>query len=70
MAKAEWPSCQRNSRVLRKGWGCLNSHLYKQPKKQQQLMIKWVTALSKEKKNIWKKEVILQVPLQTTTLFH
>src|SRR3989338_9959132 len=24
---AVWPSCQRNSRVLRNGFACLNSHL-------------------------------------------
>mmetsp|Transcript_7164 Transcript_7164/g.25558 ORF Transcript_7164/g.25558 Transcript_7164/m.25558 type:complete len:247 (-) Transcript_7164:298-1038(-) len=26
VANAEWPSCHRNSRVRRKGVGCLNSH--------------------------------------------
>ena len=27
LAKVLCPSCHRNSRVLRNGWGCLNSHL-------------------------------------------
>jgi len=26
LAQAVWPSCHRNSRVRRNGWGCLNSH--------------------------------------------
>ena len=28
VANAVCPSCHRNSLVLRKGWGCLNSHLW------------------------------------------
>ncbi len=30
VAKAVCPSCHRNSLVLRKGWGCLNSHLWRE----------------------------------------
>lgn len=30
LAKAVCPSCHRNSLVLRKGWGCLNSHLWRE----------------------------------------
>ena len=32
VAHTVWPSCHRNSRVLRNGWGCLNSHLCTQQK--------------------------------------